>query len=76
MHLHLRVPGIWYRARLDRPDEDGSGRRRSVIGVTVPGGPGIVVGSNRPIAWGFTNTQGDWSDLVELDIPPDDPDAT
>ena len=25
MHLHLRVPGVWYRARLDRPDEDGSG---------------------------------------------------
>ena len=45
------------------------GRRRTVIGVTVPGGPGIVVGSNGRIAWGFTNTQGDWSDLIELDIP-------
>jgi penicillin amidase len=74
MHLHLRVPGVWYRARLDCPDEDGSGRRQSVIGVTVPGGPGVVVGSNGRIAWGFTNTQGDWSDLIELDVPPDDPD--
>jgi hypothetical protein len=74
MHLHLRVPGVWYRARLDCPDEGGSGRRQSVIGVTVPGGPGVVVGSNGRIAWGFTNTQGDWSDLIELDVPPDDPD--
>ncbi len=74
MHLHLRVPGVWYRVRLDCPDEDGSGRRQSIIGVTVPGGPGVVVGSNGRIAWGFTNTQGDWSDLIELDIPPDDPD--
>jgi len=75
MHLHLRVPGVWYRVHLDRPEEDGSGRRQSVIGVTVPGGPGIVVGSNSRIAWGFTNTQGDWSDLVELEIPPDNPDC-
>jgi penicillin G amidase len=35
----------------------------------VPGGPGIVVGSNGRIAWGFTNTQGDWADIIELDIP-------
>jgi penicillin amidase len=72
MHLHLRVPNIWYRACLDWPDEDGRGRRRAV-GVTVPGGPGIVVGSNGRVAWGFTNTQGDWSDLIELDTPPDHP---
>ena len=53
----------------------GPGGAQSVIGVTVPGGPGIVVGSNSRIAWGFTNTQGDWSDLVELEIPPDNPDC-
>ncbi len=75
MHLHLRVPGVWYRVRLDRPEDDGSGRRLSVNGVTVPGGPGIAVGSNGRIAWGCTNTQGDWSDLVELEIPGDNPDA-
>ena len=44
--------------------------------MTVPGGPGIVVGSNGSIAWGFTNTQGDWSDLVELEVPPTTPIAT
>jgi penicillin amidase len=74
MHLHVRVPNTWYRACLDWPDDDGSGRRRAV-GVTVPGGPGIVVGSNGRIAWGFTNTQGDWSDLIELEVPPEQPDC-
>jgi penicillin amidase len=73
MHLQLRVPNIWYRACLDWPGEDGLGRRMAA-GVTLPGGPGIVVGSNGRVAWGFTNTQGDWSDLIELDVPPDRPD--
>ena len=73
MHLRLRVPGTWYRVCLEWPDESGS-RRRKAVGVTVPGGPGIVVGSNGRIAWGFTNTQGDWSDLIELNIDPEQPD--
>jgi len=72
MHLYLRVPNTWYRVCLGWPEESSS-RRRTAVGVTVPGGPGIVVGSNGRIAWGFTNTQGDWSDLIELDIDPEKP---
>jgi penicillin G amidase len=68
MHLQLRVPNIWYRACLEWTELTSAERRRA-IGVTVPGGPGIVVGSNGRIAWGFTNTQGDWADIIELDIP-------
>lgn len=74
MHLHLRVPNTWYRARLECPDGAGPEGRLSIIGVTVPGGPGVVAGSNGRIAWGFTNTQGDWSDLIELEVPPGAPD--
>ena len=74
MHLPIRVPNTWYRVRLDSPDQVEPGKRSTVIGVTVPGGPGVVVGSNGRIAWGFTNTQGDWSDLIELEIPADQPD--
>jgi len=72
MHLYLRVPNTWYRARLVWPEE-GDGKPRKAIGVTVPGGPGIVVGSNGRIAWSFTNTQGDWSDLIELGNDPSHP---
>jgi penicillin amidase len=73
MHLHLRVPNTWYRVRLEWT-EGGRATRRMAVGVTVPRGPGIVVGSNGRIAWGFTNTQGDWSDLIQLDIDPKRPD--
>jgi penicillin G amidase len=73
MHLHLRVPTTWYRVCFEWTEERGS-RPMKAVGVTVPGGPGIVVGSNGRIAWGFTNTQGDWSDLIELEIDPHRPD--
>lgn len=71
MHLGLGVPNIWYRAALVFPGPAG---QRRVSGVTLPGAPFVVAGSNGDVAWGFTNTQGDWSDLVELEMSSDDPD--
>ena len=62
MHLDFRVPNIWYRARLRTADADGI----DVIGVTLPGTPSIVAGSNRSIAWGFTNSYGEFSKVVRL----------
>ncbi len=62
MHLEIAVPNIWYRMRLEF--KDASGEARAVTGVALPGTAGIVAGSNGRIAWGFTNTQGDWNDLV------------
>jgi penicillin amidase len=38
-----------------------------LIGVTLPGVPALVTGSNTHIAWGFTNTYADWGDLIELE---------
>ena len=46
------------------PDERRPGATRRLVGVTLPGGPQMAVGSNGDIAWGFTNSVGDWSDLV------------
>jgi penicillin amidase len=69
MHLALRLPNIWYRATLVFPDE--SGRERRISGVTLPGTPAIVSGSNGHIAWGYTNSEGDWADLVELEPAAD-----
>ena len=62
MHLGLNVPNIWYRARLliEANDTD-------VTGVTLPGVPAVVVGSNTYIAWGFTNSQTDTQDIVYID---------
>ena len=72
MHLGHSVPNIWYRASLVFPGVDGEQR---VSGVTLPGVPFVVVGSNDHVAWGFTNSQGDWADLVVLEPDPQDPQA-
>ncbi len=66
MHLSLRVPNIWFRARLRFADAGAPGGRVDVIGATLPGTPAMVVGSNTHVAWGFTNSYGDWMDWVEV----------
>ncbi len=66
MHLGLRAPGLWYRARLIYPDPEAPGGRVDATGVSLPGVPALVVGTNGHVAWGFTNSNGDWLDWVEL----------
>lgn len=68
MHLGLRLPHIWYRAVLQYPDEQGQTRR--IAGVTLPGAPLVVAGSNGKVAWGFTNSYGDYLDLIEVERDP------
>jgi penicillin amidase len=72
MHLGLRLPNVWYRARL-MVDGSATDPARDLIGVTLPGLPFLVVGSNRHVAWGFTNSYGDWTDLVTVEVDPADP---
>lgn len=74
MHLGIRVPHIWYRASFVWPDEDGDGQQR-MTGVSLPGTPAIVVGSNGHVAWGFTNSEGDWCDVVIVEEDPDEEDS-
>lgn len=71
MHLGINLPAIWYRAALQFPD--GKGGQRRVVGVTLPGAPVVVVGSNGHVAWGFTNSYGDYLDLIALDTDPAKP---
>jgi len=65
MHLNLRVPNVWYRASLVFPAADGQGETH-ITGVTLPGAPLVIAGSNGHIAWGFTNAYADTSDLVVI----------
>lgn len=65
MHLGISMPNIWYRACLKWTDADGTPRQ--ACGVTLPGGPAIVAGSNGYVAWAFTNTEGDWLDLLAIE---------
>jgi penicillin amidase len=66
MHLKLGVPNIWYQAELTYP-----GAR--LMGLTLPGVPALVVGSNGRLAWGITSIEGDFTDLVTLESDPDSP---
>ncbi len=56
MHLEYSLPGIWYMTHLEAPGLD-------VVGVALPGAPGIMVGHNQRIAWGITNLHFDVQDL-------------
>lgn len=67
MHLDIGVPVIWYRASMAFPDSLEPGGVERINGVTLPGLPSVVVGSNGHVAWGFTNSGGDWSDLVRVE---------
>ncbi|MFT0172592.1 penicillin acylase family protein [Paraburkholderia mimosarum] len=71
MHLGLSLPNIWYRLSLVYPAPDG--RERRITGVSLPGTPLVVAGSNGHIAWAFTNSYGRFVDLVELQRDPADP---
>lgn len=62
MHLRARVPIIWYRARM-RVRATETQPALDLNGVTLPGTPLLVAGSNGHIAWGFTNSYGDWVDV-------------
>ena len=72
-HLELRVPNIWFRTRLIYPNSRRSGLMNDHIGASLPGTPAIAVGSNRQIAWGFTNSYGDFTDWVRVSLDPADP---
>jgi penicillin amidase len=62
-HLGLSAPPVWYFAHLHTPGFDA-------IGATLPGVPGVVLGRNERIAWGFTNTGPDVQDLYIEKIEP------
>jgi len=55
-HLPLTAPSIWYYAHLHVPGMD-------VIGASLPGVPGILLGRNDKVAWAFTNTGPDSQDV-------------
>ena len=65
-HLRGTAPSIWHMVHLTAP-----GVR--VAGVTAPGLPGVVIGHNERIAWGFTNVGPDVQDLYVEKFDPANP---
>ncbi|KRG67463.1 penicillin acylase [Stenotrophomonas terrae] len=71
MHLNLRAPNIWFRARLRYADPTAPDGKVDVSGFTLPGLPAVIVGSNTRVAWAFTNSYIDTADYAAL--PADAP---
>ncbi len=72
MHLGLGVPHVLYRVH-QRISEEPEGEVHSLDGGTIPGMPVILSGSNGQLAWGMTNSYIDLTDLVRLELHPEDP---
>ena len=65
-HLALELPNTWYRARWQSP-----GRGQWVTGLTLPGSPMMISGSNEQVAWGFTNALLANAELIRLQVRND-----
>ena len=65
-HLRPSAPSIWYMTHLSAP-----GIR--IAGVTSPGLPGVIIGHNEHVAWGFTNVGPDVQDLYIEKFDPANP---
>jgi penicillin amidase len=72
-HLGIRMPSIWYQVALHcLPRSAACGYE--VAGFSFPGLPGVVIGHNDRVAWGFTNLGPDVMDLYVEQLNPADPD--
>jgi penicillin G amidase len=69
MHLGIRVPNTWFRASFEYKNNNSEAIK--ITGLTLPGTPLMVTGSNGNIAWGFTNSYGDWNDVIILETNDD-----
>jgi penicillin amidase len=65
-HLRPAAPSIWHIIHLS-----AAGAR--VAGVAAAGLPGVIIGHNDRIAWGFTNVGPDVQDLYIEKFNPDNP---
>jgi penicillin amidase len=64
-HLGLTVPNLWYAVRLRISASDW------VVGNSLPGMPGVVLGMNEKVAWAFTNLLEDVDDLLLEELSED-----
>ena len=71
-HLSIQMPSIWYENALNcQPISDACPYQ--VSGYSFAGVPGVVIGHNARIAWGFTNVNPDVQDLYIEKVNPANP---
>ena len=71
-HLGIQMPSIWYQTHLEcKPINVAC--PFDVAGFSFAGVPGVIIGHNNHIAWGFTNVGPDVMDLYIEKVNPEDP---
>jgi len=65
-HRSIALPSLRYLVHLNAPGWN-------VIGAGEPGLPGVAIGHNERVAWGFTIIGTDQADLYVVETKPDDP---
>ncbi|MBV6451052.1 MAG: Acyl-homoserine lactone acylase QuiP [Anaerolineales bacterium] len=71
-HLGIQMPSIWYQIHLEcKPVSEAC--PFNVAGFSFAGVPGVVIGHNEHVAWGFTNVGPDVMDLYIERVNPDNP---
>ncbi|RME90238.1 MAG: penicillin acylase family protein [Anaerolineae bacterium] len=71
-HLGIQMPSIWYQIGLHcQPRSEAC--PFEVAGFSFAGVPGVIIGHNDRIAWGFTNVGPDVMDLYIEKVNPENP---
>ena len=60
-HLGLNLPSLWFEIHMQAPGVN-------TYGVSLPGAPGVVIGFNDRISWGFTNNYRDVKDFYAVQL--------
>ncbi len=60
-HLGLNLPSIWFVMQLNAPGVN-------VMGATLPGALGVIIGHNENISWGVTNARRDVRDWYSIEF--------
>ncbi|KXK11766.1 MAG: peptidase S45 family protein [Chloroflexi bacterium OLB14] len=71
-HLGIQMPSIWYQIGLHCVEKNDN-CPFEVAGFSFAGVPGVVIGHNDKIAWGFTNVGPDVMDLYIEKVNPENP---
>ena len=71
-HLGIQMPSIWYQVGLHCVEKSAD-CPFEVAGFSFAGVPGVIIGHNDKIAWGFTNTGPDVMDLYIEKVNPENP---
>lgn len=63
-HLGLSLPSVWFEIQMTTPT-------MNAYGVSFPGAPGVIIGFNENIAFGFTSASRDVMDYYQVQFKDD-----